>query len=42
MSFAKQMLAAFLSVFIVMVIVYIIKRVGSGIPVIDNVVREVF
>ncbi len=42
MEWLKQFGMIFLSVFFVMVIIYIIKRVGVGIPVVDQVVREVF
>lgn len=42
MDWLKQFGMVLLSVFFIMVVIYIIKRVGIGIPVVDQVVREVF
>ena len=42
MNWLKQIGILILSVFLIMVVIYIIRRVGSGIPVVDNVVRTVW
>jgi len=42
MEWLKQFGMLFVSVFLVMVIIYIIRRVGAGIPVVDEVVKSVW
>lgn len=42
MEWLRQFGMLFLSVFLIMVIIYVIKRVGVGIPVVDEVVGKVW
>jgi len=42
MNWIKQFGMLFLSVFLIMVVIYVIRRIGTGIPVVDNVVRTVW
>lgn len=42
MEFVKQLVSLTLAVFIVMVIVYVLRRAGGGLPVVGDVVRTVW
>ncbi|HSW57597.1 MAG TPA: hypothetical protein VLH15_04295 [Dehalococcoidales bacterium] len=42
MNWIKQFGMLILSVFLIMVVIYVIRRIGTGIPVVDNVVRTVW
>jgi len=42
MDFVKQILSLTVAVFIVMVVVYVLRKAGGGLPVVGDVVRTVW
>lgn len=42
MDILKQIFSLAVAVFVVMVIIYILRRVGGGVPVIGDVVKTVW
>ena len=42
MDFVKQVLSLVVAVFIVMVVIYVLRKAGGGLPVVGEVVRTVW